>query len=131
MVKRDVSVKGKALKKLLGAARKYELAFAYCPGQSAENDVFIMHRERNAATLSREARSEGEGSKVAFGMASLSSKLLTLKCERDLAGLAKKLKGYLRAEKSPLNVQVLDKNGKPPGRRHRGSGGRGQLGRGA
>lgn len=107
----DVAISGAQLKKMLAMAKKKEMAFAYCPGGKPADDVFVLDRKKKPDVIGRAARAEGEGSKLAFGMGSLKGKVLSLKCERELPGMAKKLKRWLRDEKCPLNVKILDMNG--------------------
>ncbi|KIC47753.1 hypothetical protein [Tateyamaria sp. ANG-S1] len=107
----DIAISGAQLKKMLALAKKRDLAFAYCPGGKPKDDVFILDRKKAPELIGRAARAEGEGSKLAYGYASLSGKLLTLTCERVLPGAAKRLKRWLRDEKCPLNVKVLDADG--------------------
>ncbi|MEX0308729.1 MAG: hypothetical protein AB3N17_00640, partial [Tateyamaria sp.] len=109
---KSVGVTGKELKKLLALCKKREVAFAYCPGGDIKDDVWTMHRKRGGEVIAREARAASEGTKVAFGTAKLSGKLLSLTCEREIANMSKRLKKWLKAEKCPLNVKVLDKDGK-------------------
>lgn len=107
----DVALDGAELKKMLGVTRRQPLAFAYCPGKSADTDVFALHRKKQPDVLGRDLRKEGDGNKVALGMAALDGKVLSLTCERELPGMAKKLKKLLKVQKLPLNVVVMDANG--------------------
>ena len=109
---KSVGVSGKELKKLLALCKKRDVAFAYCPGGDIKDDVWMMHRKRGGEVIAREARAASEGTKVAFGTAKLSGKLLSLTCEREIANVSKRLKKWLKAEKCPLNVKILDKDGK-------------------
>lgn len=107
----EVALKGDELKKLLKVAKKREIAFAYAPGKSPEDDVFSLDRKKPPEVVSRAVRKEADGSKFSFGVASVKGKVVSLKCERELAGMSKKLKKFFKAEKCPMNVVILDKNG--------------------
>lgn len=107
----DIATRGAELKKLLKLCKQRDVAFAYCPGGNTEEDVFCLHRKKKPEIIGREARAESVGTKIAFGTASVSGKVLSLTCERQLPGLAKKLKKLLKFEKCPLNVVILDQNG--------------------
>ncbi|MEP1353523.1 MAG: hypothetical protein ABJX32_10000 [Tateyamaria sp.] len=108
----EVALKGDELKKLLKVAKKQEIAFAYAPGKKPEDDIFSMDRKKAPEVVSRQVRKESDGSKYAFGFASVSGKVISLKCERELPGMSKKLKKLFKAEKCPLNVVILDGSGK-------------------
>lgn len=107
----DVGTRGKELKKLLALAKNKPLPFAYCPGGQVQDDIFILHRKKNPEVLGREARAEGEGSKIGFGRVEVTGKIVSLSCDRVIAGMAKKLKKYLIKENCRLNVKILDADG--------------------
>ncbi len=107
----EVALKGDELKKLLKVAKKQEIAFAYAPGKKPEDDIFSMDRKKAPEVVSRQVRKESDGSKYAFGLASVSGKVISLKCERELPGMSKKLKKLFKAEKCALNVVILDGSG--------------------
>lgn len=106
-----IGTRGKELKKLLAQAKKKELHFAYCPGGQVQDDVFVMHRKKKPEVLGREARAEGEGSKIGFGRVEVTGKIVSLSCDRVISGMAKKLKKYLAKENCKLNVRLLDADG--------------------
>jgi len=106
-----IGTRGKELKKLLAQAKKKELHFAYCPGGQVQDDVFMMHRKKKPEVLGREARAEGEGSKIGFGRVEVTGKIVSLSCDRVISGMAKKLKKYLAKENCKLNVRLLDADG--------------------
>ena len=90
----EVALKGDELRKILKVAKKRDLAFAYAPGKTREDDIFSIHRKRAPEIVSRAVRKESEGTKYAFGMASVAGKVLSLTCERELPGMSKKLKRF-------------------------------------
>ncbi|MEO0402591.1 MAG: hypothetical protein AAF214_09480 [Pseudomonadota bacterium] len=107
----NTSLRGAELKKLVAVSKKRDLAFAYCPAGTTPDDVFYLDRKKKPDVIGRTARAESEGSKLGFGMAKTKGRVMTLTCDREMAGMAKKLKKYLKQEKCPMNVVVLDKNG--------------------
>lgn len=107
----DVALRGDELKKLLKIAKKRDLAFAYSPGKSPAEDIYSMDRKKKPDVVSRAVRKESEGTKYAFGYVSVKGKIVSLKCERELPGMSKKLKKFFKSEKCPMNVVILDQNG--------------------
>lgn len=107
----ETALTGDELKKLLKVAKKRELAFAYAPGKKPEEDIYSMDRKKPPEVVSRAVRKEMDGSKYAFGLASVKGKVISLKCMRELPGMSKKLKKFFKAQKCPLNVVILDENG--------------------
>jgi hypothetical protein len=69
MAESDLALEGDELKKMVKVARNQPLPFAYCPGSSAEQDLFAMHRRKPAELMAKELRAAGDGSKIAFGSA--------------------------------------------------------------
>lgn len=107
----DIAQRGAELKKSLAVARKRDLFFAYCPGNDPAEDVFALDRKKKPEILGRVARAEGTGTKLGLGTAKVKGKVITLTCTKELPQMAKKLKKFLKFEKFPLNVIVLDANG--------------------
>jgi len=107
----EMALKGAELKKLLKVAKKREIAFAYAPGKKPEDDVFSLDRKKAPDVVSRLVRKESDGSKYAFGLASVNGKVISLMCERELPNMAKSLKKLFKAEKCPMNVVILDQSG--------------------
>ena len=107
----DIGSKGAELKALVAMARKRAVYFAYCPGNDVKEDVFAMDRKKKPAALARDAKVEGTGSKVCFGSASVSGKVMSLTCIKEIPQVAKRLKKFLKSEKVKLNVVVLDESG--------------------
>lgn len=105
-------VEGLEIKKLLKVARKQAISFSYNPGKGGDDQYFGLDRRKPPKMLGQEAKKEGDGAKFAFGTATLEGKVLTLKCEKLIPALAKTLKKYLRKQKVPLNVQIMDAAGK-------------------
>lgn len=109
----DFQVEGGALKKILKKAKKGPVSFGFNGGKSEETSYLAMDRKKAPQVVGKDAKESGEGGKFAFGTAAVSGKLLTLTCQRELPGLAKKLKKYLKSQKVMLNVVVLDADGNP------------------
>ncbi|QYK41121.1 MAG: hypothetical protein KF887_17335 [Paracoccaceae bacterium] len=107
----ELAVSGDELKRLLKVAAKSPLPFAYCPGADVDGDLFALHRTKSAEVLAKSLRASGDGNKVAFGTAEVEGKLVSLRCDRLLPSLAKKLKKFLRANQVNRNVRILDAEG--------------------
>lgn len=107
----DSRVEGSDIKQLLKVARRQPVNFAFNPAKADEDGYLALHRKKPAAVLGKEAKSEGEGTKFSFGSASLQGRLLSLRVERELPQLAKRIKRYLKANKVMVNVQVMDLDG--------------------
>jgi hypothetical protein len=56
-----------------------------------------MHRNKPPAQLGKWAKDEVEGGKSTFGTASVAGKTISLTCLRDLPGVAKRFKKYLKS----------------------------------
>ncbi|MBT8153918.1 apolipoprotein A1/A4/E family protein [Epibacterium ulvae] len=104
-------VEGLEIKKLLKVAKKQPISFSYNPGKGGDDQYFGLDRRKPPKMLGQEAKKEGDGAKFAFGTATLEGKVLTLKCDKLIPALAKTLKKYLRKQKVPLNVQIMDATG--------------------
>lgn len=107
----DIAMKGPDLKKFIKIAKKRDLNFAYCPGNDPAEDVFVLDRKKKPEAMGRVARAEGSGSKLCFGTARTKGRIVLLTCEREMPQTAKKLKKFLKFEKAPMNVIVMDKDG--------------------
>ncbi|KIN65060.1 hypothetical protein Z946_3958 [Sulfitobacter noctilucicola] len=107
----EFQVLGPDLKKLLTVAKRQPIAFAFNPAKKDEDHFFSMDRKKPADVLGRDAKKNGESGKVAFGTATVESKLLRLTCEQQVPGIAKKLKKFLKTQKLSMNIEVLDANG--------------------
>lgn len=107
----EYKVEGPDVKKTLKFAKTAPISFAYNPGKTSAEDYLALHKLVPAEKLGRDAKKEGVGTKAACGTASLEGKDLTLTCEIALPNLAKKLKKYLKSQKYPLNIVVLDSDG--------------------
>ena len=107
----ELSIEGDELKKLIKVAKQRPLAFAVVPGKTDEDFLFSLHRKRSADVLGKGLKKEGTGDKYAFGLCAVEGKVMTLTCERELPNLAKRLKKWLKSQKAPHNVKILDANG--------------------
>lgn len=104
-------VSGDELKKLLKLAKKRPMPFAFCPSAGDDDNVLIIHRKRKPDMLGKVAKKEGEGTKVAFGTFTIKGREMSMTCEREIAGLAKKMKRHMKIEKKPMNIIILDMSG--------------------
>ncbi len=107
----DFAVEGSELKKMVKLAKKEPVSFAFNPGKSEEDAYCGMHRTKPPAQLGKEAKDSGEGGKFTFGTAAVQGKTISLTCLRDLPGLAKRFKKYLKSQKVMLNVVIMDADG--------------------
>lgn len=107
----DFAVEGSELKKMVKLAKKEPVSFAFNPGKSEEDAYCGMHRTKPPAQLGKEAKDSGEGGKFTFGTAAVQGKTISLTCLRDLPGLAKRFKKYLKSQKVMLNVVIMDEDG--------------------
>lgn len=107
----DIALKGAELKKMVALAKKRDLNFAYCPGNDPKEDVFVLDIKKNPEVIGRVARAEGTGTKLCLGRASVTGKVMSLSCERELPQVAKKLKKFLKFEGIAMNIIVLDMEG--------------------
>ncbi|MES2846856.1 MAG: hypothetical protein V4747_17695 [Pseudomonadota bacterium] len=107
----EYKVDGAELKKMVKLARKGPIPFAFNPGSGEETAYLGMHRKKSPQMIAKEAKEEGEGSKHTFGTFLVDGNVARIQCERELSGVAKKLKKFLKANKVNLNVQVLDPDG--------------------
>lgn len=101
-----------AIKKFVKLGRNRSLTFAFCPAAGEDEPLFTLHRRKKPDMLGKVARKESEGTKVAFGTMTIDGKCMVLTCERVIPGMAKKLKKMLREQKVPLDVRLLDAEGK-------------------
>jgi len=92
-------------------SRKQPLPFAFNPGKSDDDHYFALHRRRPAAVLGKAAKSEGVGTKAAFGSCKVEGRVMQLTCEVVVPAMAKRLKKFLKANKITLNVEILDADG--------------------
>ncbi len=106
-----LALSGPELKKTLTIAKKKPLGFAFSPGARDSDHVFALDRRKSGEMLGRGVKKESGSSKVAHGSCEVVGKELRLTCDRTLSGIAKKLKKFLKANKVPLNVVVLDADG--------------------
>lgn len=107
----DIALRGDQLKKMMAMAKKRDLSFAYCPGNDPKEDVFVLDRKKKPEVIGRVARGESTGTKLGYGTAKVKGRVISLTCERELPQMAKKLKKFLKFEKIPMNVLVMDASG--------------------
>ncbi|GAA6199310.1 hypothetical protein [Aquicoccus sp. SU-CL01552] len=107
----EFALEGPELKKMVKLSRKQPLPFAFNPGKSDDDHYFALHRRRPAAVLGKVAKSEGAGTKAAFGSCKVEGRVMQLTCEVVVPTMAKRLKKFLKANKITLNVEILDADG--------------------
>ena len=107
----DLRVEGDEIKRLVKVARKAPVSLGFNPGTGDEDAWLGLHKTRSPDVLGKEAKAGAEGGKVTFGTATVAGKVMTLSCLRELPGVAKKLKKYLKSQKVLLNVVILDADG--------------------
>ncbi|WP_108838533.1 hypothetical protein [Tateyamaria sp. Alg231-49] len=107
----DIALRGPELKKFVKLAKKRDLNFAYCPGNDPKEDVFVLDRKKNPEVIGRVARGEGTGTKAAIGTARVKGRVMMLTCLKEVPQAAKKLKKFLKSEKVPMNIVIMDKDG--------------------
>lgn len=99
------------LKKFMKLARNKELPFAFCPASGKDEPMFTAHKRKKPDTLGKKAKKEAEQPKYACGTMKVEGKTLTLTCERQVAGMERKLGKFLRKMKLPLEVRIADEGG--------------------
>lgn len=107
----ELGLEGAGLKKMIKKARKAPIAFAFVPAQKDEDSVFAMNLKKSPEALGRGAKKEGDGSKNAFGTCLVKGKEMQLTCLRVVPGLAKRVKRFLKSQKAPYNIVIMDKDG--------------------
>jgi len=107
----EFGVAGGELKKMIKVAKKGPIPFGFNPGKNEEEAYLGMHRTKAPAMLGKDAKESGEGGKFSFGTAKVEGKVLQLTCQRELPGMAKRLKKYLKSQKVMLNVEILNADG--------------------
>ncbi|MFN3973269.1 MAG: hypothetical protein ACK4GO_00060 [Gemmobacter sp.] len=94
------------LKKFVKMAKNRDLTFAFCPASGRDEPMFTIHRRKKPDMLGKMAKKEAEQTKYACGKMKVDGKVLTLTCDRVVAGLEKKLAKMLRKMKVPMEVKV-------------------------
>lgn len=128
--KDDPTVEGADLKKMMKKAKTREVKFAFTPASGQTEAQLAMNLLKAPKKLSGMLRSavkkgivggddddeeeEDDGkkkggknpTKFTFGTVSVEGKVLTMKVERDLPGLKKKMEKMLRAQKIKMEVKI-------------------------
>lgn len=107
----EVSLDRQELKKFLKLARTKEMPFAYCPAPGKEEDCFTSHKTKKPKKLGKMAKDDVEQPKYAFGTMKVEGKIVTLTCDRTIAGMERKMGKYLRKMKVPLQVRIAGADG--------------------
>ncbi|MEM7058620.1 MAG: hypothetical protein AAF557_13590 [Pseudomonadota bacterium] len=101
-----------ALKSELNVARKRDLNFAICLGKKPEATVLKTHKVKGPEILQRQAKKEGETTKVFSGLMKIKSKDMLLTCEDPPpGGSAKKVKVFLKSIGLSMKVKLLSADG--------------------
>ena len=103
-------VEGQELKKLVKLGKRKTLSFAFAPGDRDDHH-FFLDKKIKPKPLGQALKKETAATKFSFGTCVLNGKDLELSCERVLPAMAKKLKKYLKKQKVPVNVVIMDENG--------------------
>lgn len=100
------------LRKLIKKSRAVPIGFGYNDGTNDDDDEFLAaHPRKDPEMLGKIAKSEGAGTKSAYGTFRVDGSEVHLTCFRSTPQLAKKFKKYLKKNKITLNVVVLDPSG--------------------
>ncbi len=100
------------LRKLIKKSRQMPIAFGFNAGTSDDDDEYLAAHERKAPELlGKIAKTEGAGTKSAFGTFVAEGSEMKLTCFQTIGQLAKKFKKYLKVNKVTLNVIVMDPDG--------------------
>lgn len=100
------------LRKLIKKSRSMPIGFGYNDGTNDDDDEFLAaHPRKDPEMLGKIAKSEGAGTKSAYGTFRVDGSEVHLTCFRSTPQLAKKFKKYLKKNKITLNVVVLDPSG--------------------
>ncbi len=100
------------LKSSIAFARKRPLAFGLCLGKAAETTVLLSHKTKDPETVGRQAKKEGETSKLVFGTMTVEGKCLNLLIQCDpIPGVARKAREMLKSAGLKLKVRILDPDG--------------------
>lgn len=111
MAASEFPIEGDKLKKLVKRARRQPINFGYNPGTDDDDQFLAAHIKKQPQLMGKIAKTDGAGTKSAFGTFTVSGNILTLQCERELPQLAKRMKKLMRMNKISLNVQVMDSAG--------------------
>lgn len=106
-----MKAEGAALKKLVGMGKRKTLSFAFCPG-SKDGHTLLIDKRKKPSAIAKLAKKQGSGAKVAFGTFVLNAKTMELTCDRTVPALEKTLKRYLRLQKIPVKVEIMETDGK-------------------
>lgn len=108
----DFPIDSEKLRKLIKKSRSMPIGFGYNDGTNDEDDEFLAaHARKDPEMLGKIAKSEGAGTKSAYGTFRVDGSEVHLTCFRSTPQLAKKFKKYLKKNKITLNVVVLDPSG--------------------
>ncbi|MCB1341283.1 MAG: hypothetical protein KDK24_09505 [Pseudooceanicola sp.] len=103
----------KALRSDIAEARKRPVNFGVCMGKKPDATVLMTHKSKNAESLAREAKKQGETVKTACGVLEIDGTKMNFTCtDEPPTGFAKSLKGFLKsAGLTSLKVRILSTDG--------------------
>lgn len=108
----DFPVPADKLRKLIKKSRQMPIPFGFNIGTTEENDEYLAaHPRKQPEMLGKIAKTEGAGTKAAYGTFAVDGSELFLTCFQTVPQLAKKFKKFLKAAKITLNVVVTDPEG--------------------
>jgi hypothetical protein len=108
----EFPVSADKLRKLVKKSRQMPIAFGFNAGTSDDDDEYLAAHERKAPELmGKIAKTEGAGTKSAYGTFVAEGSEMKLTCFQTIGQLAKKFKKYLKVNKITLNVIVMDPDG--------------------
>lgn len=100
------------LTKLIKKARQQDLPFGLCLGKKPEDNFMVLSLKKSSDVLMRQAKQEGETSKVTHGMIAVQGKIMSATLEgKMLPGLAKNMKIFLNKIGIKMKVVILDADG--------------------
>lgn len=105
-------VTAEKLRKLVKKSRQLPVAFGFNAGTADDDDEYLAaHVRKPPDLLGRIAKTEGAGTKAAYGTFVAEGSEVHLTCFQTIPQLAKKFKKYLKVSKITLNVVVFDPDG--------------------
>ncbi len=106
----DTKVEGVELKKLIKKGKRRPLSFAFCPGPKGDH-IILIDKRKKPDVLSRIARRDGPGNRVAYGTFVVKAKILELTCVKEIPNMAMSLRKHLKSNKIFLNILIINLQG--------------------
>jgi hypothetical protein len=83
--------------KLIRQSKNEPVNFAFGLGKTPDKHILSLHKTKAGKSMSNDIKKQGEDiGKVAYGTLQLDGKDLTIKCEKEAAGLERAVKKYLK-----------------------------------